>query len=62
MQGKRVASSRAQSCSSHSLGEHPNDLDHLHYMLCPCLNSSLRAYCLIQDLDIDALPSSNDLV
>ena len=43
---KRVVLSRAQTCSSYNLGECPNHLDHLHYMLCPCLNSSLRAYYL----------------
>ena len=52
MQRKRVAPSRAQTCTSHSLDKCPNHLDHLQYMVFPCLNSSLRAYCLIQDLDI----------
>ena len=52
MQGKRIAPSRTQTCTSHSLDKHPNHLDHLHYTLYPCLNSSLRVYCLIQDLDI----------
>ena len=61
MQGKRVVPSRVWTCTSCSQGEHPNQLGHLHYMFCPCLNSSLRAYCLIQDFDIGALPSSNDL-
>ena len=44
MTRKRVAQGRAQTCTSHGLGECPNHLDHQHYMLFPCLSSLLRAY------------------
>ena len=41
---KRVAPGGAQTHTSCCLGEHPNHLDHQHYMLFPCFSSSLRAY------------------
>ena len=52
---KRVVLSRAWTFIFCIPGKHLNHLDHLHYMLCPCLNSLLRPHCLIQDLDISCI-------
>ena len=41
---KNVALGRAQTCTSHSLDEHLNHLDHQLYMFLTVLNSPLRVY------------------
>ena len=41
---KNVALGGAQMHTSHSLGNHPNHLDHWLHMLLTVLNSPLRAY------------------
>ena len=41
---KRLSPDGAQTHTSHSSGNHPNHLDHQHFMLFPCLNSPLSTY------------------
>ena len=57
---KRVVPGGAQSHTSHSLGEHPNHLDHQHYMLFPCLGSFTKSLLIWSPgtLTLNALPSA----
>ena len=44
MSEKNIALGGTQTLTSHSLGKHPNHLNHQLYMLLTVLNSSLSAY------------------